>query len=39
MLIDINFKVICNLNLYIGEDNGTPLQYSSLENPMDGVAW
>ena len=23
----------------IGEGNGTPLQYSCLENPMDGVAW
>ena len=24
---------------YIGEGNGTPLQYSCLENPMDGRAW
>ena len=24
---------------YSGEDNGTPLQYSCLENPMDGGAW
>ena len=23
----------------IGEGNGNPLQYSCLENPMDGVAW
>ena len=23
----------------IGEGNGTPLQYSCLKNPMDGVAW
>ena len=23
----------------VGEGNGTPLQYSSLENPMDGGAW
>ena len=22
-----------------GEGNGTPLQYSGLENPMDGGAW
>ena len=22
-----------------GEGNGTPLQYSRLENPMDGGAW
>ena len=25
--------------LIIGEDSGTPLQYSCLENPMDGGAW
>ena len=25
-------------NMY-GEGNGTPLQYSCLENPMDGGAW
>ena len=24
---------------YIGEGNGTPLQYSCLENPMGGGAW
>ena len=24
---------------YIGEGNGTPLQYSCLENPMYGGAW
>ena len=24
---------------YIGEGNGTPLQYSCLEKPMDGGAW
>ena len=23
----------------VGEGNGTPLQYSHLENPMDGGAW
>ena len=27
------------LKLQIGEGNGTPLQYSCLENPMDGGAW
>ena len=27
-----------SIHLY-GEDNGTPLQYSCLENPMDGGAW
>ena len=24
---------------YLGEGNGNPLQYSCLENPMDGGAW
>ena len=28
-----------SLELYIGEGNGTPLQYSCLENPVDGGAW
>ena len=27
------------LNTIQGEGNGTPLQYSCLENPMDGGAW
>ena len=27
------------LGLTCGEGNGTPLQYSCLENPMDGGAW
>ena len=26
-------------NTFIGEGNGIPLQYSCLENPMDGGAW
>ena len=26
-------------SLFGGEGNGTPLQYSCLENPMDGGAW
>ena len=25
--------------IYIGEGNGTPLQYSCLANPMDREAW
>ena len=28
-----------DLELTSGEGNGTPLQYSCLENPMDGGAW
>ena len=27
------------LTVMLGEGNGTPLQYSCLENPMDGGAW
>ena len=27
------------LELQFGKGNGTPLQYSCLENPMDGGAW
>ena len=27
------------LNCVVGEGNGTRLQYSCLENPMDGGAW
>ena len=26
-------------SIHCGEGNGTPLQYSCLENPMDGGAW
>ena len=28
-----------SMHARIGEGNGTPLQYSCLENPMDGGAW
>ena len=28
-----------NWEITLGEGNGTPLQYSCLENPMDGGAW
>ena len=35
-----NYRRITELqNLGTGEGNGTPLQYSCLENPMDGGAW
>ena len=36
MLLYISLKV---KNKPIREGNGTPLQYSCLENPMDGGAW
>ena len=32
-------KVMTSLDSIFGEGNGTPLQYSCLENPMDGGAW
>ena len=32
-------KVRTNLDIFNREGNGTPLQYSCLENPMDGGAW
>ena len=28
-----------NISLHFGEGNGNPLQYSCLENPMDGGGW
>ena len=31
--------LIPGLGRSAGEGNGTPLQYSCLENPMDGGAW
>ena len=34
--------ILCNnisYRLFLREGNGTPLQYSCLENPMDGGAW
>ena len=31
--------VLTELNVFCGEGNGTPLQYSCLENPMDWGAW
>ena len=42
----LSYPVLCSGNselpklcYFFGEDNGTPLQYSCLENPMDGGAW
>ena len=32
-------KVMTNLDSIFGEGDGIPLQYSCLENPMDGGAW
>ena len=33
------FFIIGILVASVGEGNGTPLQYSCLENPMDGGVW
>ena len=32
-------NIYSDTSFYIGEGNGTSLQYSCLENPMDGGAW
>jgi len=37
--MSINICIICVTLAVFGEGNGTPLQYSCLENPMDGGAW
>ena len=34
-----NFQCLPITHGLNGEGNGTPLQYSCLENPMDGGAW
>jgi len=33
------FIYLIYYSVYIGEGDGTSLQYSCLENPMDGEAW
>ena len=38
-LIHFEFIFLYGVRKYSGEGNGTPLQYSCLENPMDGGAW
>ena len=35
----IAFSNVIYSSVYIGGGDGTPLQYSCLENPMDGGAW
>ena len=48
MLSGLQFQLGCSVASHLilprsrhptGEGNGTPLQYSCLENPMDGGAW
>ena len=36
--MEVNESITCIMP-YTREGNGTPLQYSCLENPMDGGAW
>ena len=36
---EITYNIRRLLGLFLGEGNGTPLQHSCLENPMDGGAW
>ena len=31
--------LLLHYSMLVGEGNDTPLQYSCLENPMDGGAW
>ena len=39
-VLDFFFFITLNIaQFYCGEGNGNPLQYSCLENPMDGGAW
>ena len=38
MLLEL-FKIYRSLMILLGEGNGTALQCSCLENPMDGGAW
>ena len=33
------FLICVSVGKHFGEGSGTPLQYSCLENPMDGGAW
>ena len=35
----VSFNINRLLAIALGEGDGTPLQYSCLENPMDGGAW
>ena len=37
--LQVSFQIMVFRAYMPGEGNGTPLQYSCLENPMDGGAW
>ena len=38
-VVNSDVKILVTLTHSTREGNGTPLQYSCLENPMDGGAW
>ena len=38
-IINLHFLLYDHMYCSTGEGSGTPLQYSCLENPMDGGAW
>ena len=35
----MNSQYLCSISRHMREGNGNSLQYSYLENPMDGGAW
>ena len=37
--VHVSFRIVVFSEYMSGEGNGTPLQYSCLENPTDGGAW
>ena len=37
--LQCGYLLLVGSNILLGEANGNPLQYSCLENPMDGGAW
>ena len=36
---EMRLHIYVDIDIDVGEGNGTPRQYSCLENPMDGGAW
>ena len=39
VIVLLSVSPFMSVSVCLGEGNGTPLQYSCLENPMDGGAW
>ena len=39
IIVLLSISPFMSVSVCLGEGNGTPLQYSCLENPMDGGAW